>query len=135
VSYSLPFWCSLTKYRPTDQRELFNLRHASARNVIERAFGVLKKRFRILLLPTHYPLDIQARIPVALCVVHNFIMLHHPSDQPIHDDDDPMGGSNEGDGSGDEGEDEDDGDVNMRDRIARQMWDDYVELLHARGLV
>ena len=61
-------------------------------------------------------------------------MLHHPSDQPIHDDDDPMGGPNEGDGSGDEGEDEDDGDVSMRDRIARQMWDDYVELLHARGL-
>jgi len=57
-------------------------------------------------------------------------MLRHPSDQPINDDD-PMGGSNEGDGSGDEGEDEDEGDKNMRDRIARQMWDNYVELLHA----
>ena len=135
VSYSLPFWCSLTKYRPTDQWELFNLHHASTHNVIECAFGVLKKRFRILLLLTHYPLDIQARIPVALCVVHNFIMLCHPSDKLIDDDDDPMGGSNEGDGSGDEGEDEDEdedeGDVNMRNRIAHQMWDNYVELLHA----
>jgi hypothetical protein len=44
-----------------------------ARNVIERIFGVLKQRFRILLLPPHYPLDFQARIPVALCALQNFI--------------------------------------------------------------
>ena len=32
-------------YRPKTKEELFNLRHASARNVIERIFGVLKCRF------------------------------------------------------------------------------------------
>ncbi|KAG6498554.1 hypothetical protein ZIOFF_038274 [Zingiber officinale] len=32
----------------TNAKELFNLRHASLRNVIERAFGVLKKRFPII---------------------------------------------------------------------------------------
>ena len=68
-------------------------------------------------------------------------MLHHPSDQP-DDDDDPMGGANECHGSEDEdedededeGEDRDDRDGNIRDQIARQMWDDYVQLRHARGL-
>ena len=34
---------------PHNPKELFNLRHASvARNAIERIFGILKQRFRIL---------------------------------------------------------------------------------------
>ena len=60
---------------PTNARELFNLRHAQARNIIEHIFGVLKQRFRILLLPPHYPLDFQSRIPVALCALQNFIQI------------------------------------------------------------
>ena len=34
---------------------------------------MLKQRFRILLLPLHYPLAFQSRIPVALCALQNFI--------------------------------------------------------------
>jgi hypothetical protein len=60
-------------HSPVNANELFNLRHAQARNVIERIFGVLKQRFRILLLPPHYPLDFQPRIPAALCALQNFI--------------------------------------------------------------
>ncbi|KAL2318528.1 hypothetical protein Fmac_032404 [Flemingia macrophylla] len=33
---------------PQNPRELFNHRHSSLRNVIERTFGVLKKRFPII---------------------------------------------------------------------------------------
>ena len=33
---------------PQNPKELFNLRHASLCNAIERAFGVLKKRFPII---------------------------------------------------------------------------------------
>ncbi|XP_052627192.1 uncharacterized protein LOC122197547 [Lactuca sativa] len=33
---------------PQNSKELFNLRHASLRNTIERAFGVLKRRFPII---------------------------------------------------------------------------------------
>ena len=32
---------------PRNPRELFNHRHSSLRNAIERAFGVLKKKFTI----------------------------------------------------------------------------------------
>ena len=98
-------------HRPTNQKELFNLRHASARNVIECAFGVLKNRFHILLLPVRYTLEIQVRIPVALCAIHNFITLNNPVD--ISDDDyDDLSGSDEDDDSGDDdsGDDEDDED-------------------------
>ena len=60
-------------YRPCNHKELFNLRHAMLRNVVERIFGVVKRRFRILLLPPEYSMEIQARIPPALCLVHNVI--------------------------------------------------------------
>ena len=66
--------------RPSNPRELFNLRHASARNVIERIFGILKRHFRILLLAPEYDMDVQARVPPALSALHNFIRQHDPSD-------------------------------------------------------
>ena len=78
-------------YRPRNKEELFNLRHASARNVIERIFGVLKRHFRILLLAPEYSLQIQARIPAALCAIHNFITILDPADDmtlTVDDDDD-----------------------------------------------
>ena len=34
--------------KPNNAKELFNLRHASLRNVIERIFGVVKQKFKIL---------------------------------------------------------------------------------------
>lgn len=48
--------------------------------MVERIFGVLKRRFRILLVAPEYDMDIQARIPPALCALHNFIRRHDPSD-------------------------------------------------------
>ena len=38
----------------------------------------MKQCFRILLLPTHFPLDVQARIPATLCALHNFIYTSDP---------------------------------------------------------
>ena len=66
--------------RPSNPRELFNLRHASAQNVIEHIFGILKQRFCMVLLAPEYDMDIQARVPPALCTLHNFIHQHDPSD-------------------------------------------------------
>ncbi|KAM5567595.1 hypothetical protein ABKV19_015593 [Rosa sericea] len=58
---------------PRGPRELFNYRHSSLRNVIERCFGVLKARFPILKYMPNYPPRRQRRIPIACCVLHNFI--------------------------------------------------------------
>ena len=41
-------------HQPTTSEELFNMKHSSARNVIERCFGLLKKRWAILRSPTFY---------------------------------------------------------------------------------
>jgi hypothetical protein len=61
------------QHRPRDYKELFNHRHAVLRNHIERAIGVLKKRFPILKVGTHHPIENQVKIPVAAAVFHNFI--------------------------------------------------------------
>ena len=59
--------------RPRDAKELFNLRHSSLRNSIERIFGVLKKRFPILKKQLEYDYDTQVQLVNALCCLHNFI--------------------------------------------------------------
>ena len=75
VHYHLVEW-GCANIRPMTKEELFNLQHASAHNIIELIFGVLKHRFCILLLAPEYSLEIQAWIPAALCAVHNFIQVH-----------------------------------------------------------
>ena len=66
--------------RPQDEEELFNLRHTSARNIIERIFGVLKQCFSILVNPPHIDIKKQACLPLALAALHNFIRKHDPDD-------------------------------------------------------
>jgi hypothetical protein len=123
--------------RPKNKEELFNLRHSSARNIIERIFGVLKRRYRILLLAPEYSMHIQARIPAALCALHNFISIHDPTEEVIYDDDH----DNEDAAVADDhiapaavaiGVD---GPSVRRDRIAQEMWDDYLVVRMERGIL
>ncbi|KAK9992210.1 hypothetical protein SO802_027195 [Lithocarpus litseifolius] len=58
---------------PTDYKELFNLRHLSARNTIERAFELLEKRWAILRTTSFYEMKTQIRVINACCILHNFI--------------------------------------------------------------
>ncbi|XP_019429998.1 PREDICTED: uncharacterized protein LOC109337448 [Lupinus angustifolius] len=67
--------------RPRGKQELFNHRHSSLRNVIERCFGVLKARFPILKMMPNYPVRRQRLIPNACCTIHNFIRLQHSEDR------------------------------------------------------
>jgi len=147
------FLHSLSFSRPANKEELFNLRHASARNVIERIFGVIKRRFRILLLPPEYSIEVQAFIPVALCVLHNLITSHSEPENADDDDitQDWAASVERGDGveedTGDEeirfedggeaeAEAEEIGPIDskaLRDAIAEAMWSDYQGHLQARG--
>ena len=60
---------------PQNAKELFNHRQSSLRNVIERTFGVLKKRFPIIASGTepHYDVDTMTKIVLACCILHNFL--------------------------------------------------------------
>ncbi|CAA0811985.1 Unknown protein [Striga hermonthica] len=74
--YHLPEWiCS--NQTPKNARELFNRRHATVRNVVERSFGILKGKFPIIKgLMSNYTHEFQTDIVIACCVVHNFILEH-----------------------------------------------------------
>ena len=71
---------------PHNLKELFNLRHASACNVVERIFGILKRRFQILRIPLEYSMGVQAQIPPALAALHNFIWQYNPQEIQMYDD-------------------------------------------------
>nr|XP_011464621.1 PREDICTED: uncharacterized protein LOC105351565 [Fragaria vesca subsp. vesca] len=60
-------------HRPTTAKEFFNMKHASARNVIERSFKLLKMRWAILRNPSFYDIITQRRIISVCCMLHNFI--------------------------------------------------------------
>ena len=63
----------LSNEKPQNSKELFNLRHSSLRNVVERIFGVLKRKYRILQTPSEYSMDTQTRIILACTGLHNFV--------------------------------------------------------------
>ncbi|KAH6805029.1 hypothetical protein C2S51_029860 [Perilla frutescens var. frutescens] len=46
-------------HRPEKAEEYFNMKHSRARNVIERCFGLLKGRWKILASPSFFPIQIQ----------------------------------------------------------------------------
>jgi hypothetical protein len=53
--------------------EIFNFFHSSLRNVIERAFGVLKQKWRILKAMPSFSTRTQKHIILACIALHNFI--------------------------------------------------------------
>lgn len=113
-----------------NHQELFNHRHALARNHIERAIGVLKKRFQILKVANHYPIESQMKIHAACVAFHNIIrgqngdeawLDHQPPlippttfvDVPDGDDGQHQQQVNTNNGN------------DFRDQIALQMWADH----------
>lgn len=58
-----------------NEKELFNLRHSSLRVTVERAFGSLKRRWKILDDATPFFLyPTQVDIVVACCIIQNWII-------------------------------------------------------------
>jgi len=97
---------------------------------------VLKRRFRILLLAPEYSLQVQARIPAALCAIHNFITAHDPTEDTIltvddDDDSEPLGPDHEAPATATA---ETDTPSMKRDHIAQAMWDDYLAICQQRGI-
>jgi hypothetical protein len=125
-------------FSPANKEELFNLRHAQARNIIERIFGVLKNRFKILLHCPSYSVEVQAQIPAALCTIHNFIHLHHSQEREEAEEESTHGRAEAGDDivrqvGFIEVDDNNDAVVQRRDSIAQAMWIDYQRLLQEQN--
>jgi hypothetical protein len=112
--------------RPQNYKEIFNHRHAVLRNHIERALGVIKKRFPILKVATFHKIENQVKIPVAAAVLHNIIRSLKGDEQWLEDQAENVQGNvvdlPDGDQSNDQGSEQGN---NLRDTIAQQMWIDY----------
>jgi hypothetical protein len=61
---------------PKDKYELFNMRHSSLRSVVERTFGVYKRRWRIFDRPHEFDIRTQVKLVYALCALHNLVNEH-----------------------------------------------------------
>ena len=107
------------------------MRHSQLRNVIERIFGVMKARYKILTYPRPFQMKSQVRVVAALCVLHNILNDFN------EDEECAAGGSalmdNHGGADGDEAEHvynisrrEIEAAGTRRDTIADAMWTDYV---------
>jgi hypothetical protein len=73
TTYHIPEFCHRHGHPPQGKYELFNFLHSSLRNVIERAFGVLKQKWRILKAMPSFSLERQKEIIIACFALHNFI--------------------------------------------------------------
>jgi hypothetical protein len=126
VRYHLKEW-GLVGAVPVNKEELFNLRHSSLRNIIERGFGVVKKRFPILKTMPSYSFDVQTQLVLSCVMIHNFIKKNQGYED-IFDlwDDDEV----EAEQNNEEIEDYNNNvNINVlrqwRDDIAQDMWNSY----------
>ena len=92
---------------PSNMKELFNLRHATARNVIERTYGVLKKQFPILNSMPGYSIEDQVQLTLCCVFLYNFIRRRNINWQ-FADDDDNDDDSDDDDDDDDDNDDDDD---------------------------
>lgn len=72
--YHLREWSIDPEGRPREPKELFNYRHSKARIIVEQAFGLLKRKWRIL----DRPMEVETRrvneIVHVCCALHNFLL-------------------------------------------------------------
>lgn len=104
--------------------DLFNHKHSSLRNVVERCFGVLKARFPILkAMPEYHPVH-ETSIVIACCVVQNWVLIQRGRDEFFE-----QIGEEVGHGNMEEGYSHiymsSEAMATTRDEIAGAMWEAY----------
>ncbi|KAH9140439.1 hypothetical protein AeRB84_015331 [Aphanomyces euteiches] len=78
IRYHLREWSDNVEARPSNFREIFNYRHSKARIIVEQAFGLLKRKWRILGKPIECEMGTVNHIVHTCCALHNFILLCRP---------------------------------------------------------
>ncbi|XBJ05571.1 hypothetical protein VPH35_024328 [Triticum aestivum] len=116
-----------------NERELFNLRHSSLRVTVERAFGSLKRRFKILDDATPFFLfPTQVDIVVACCIIHNWVINDGIDEYIIPEDEWVPNITHASSSSGQAHEHA--YMVNFRQGVADQMWEDRQNHLQGQNM-
>ncbi|XLR67407.1 hypothetical protein S83_018079 [Arachis hypogaea] len=119
---------------PRNFREYFNKKHSSARNIIERCFGLLKKRWAILRSHCFYKIKTQNKIIIACCLLQNFIrfnMEFDPEEDTLLEEEqvligDDHGGNEDGDDDMIESIEGSNDWTTWRDNLANEMYNDWM---------
>jgi hypothetical protein len=102
--------------------------------VVERIFGVVKKRFPILKRTTdNLSIETQGKLVIALFTLHNFIQSHQSKDLFVEEYYEQVNESTELIDNNINNpvnleESNDSAGSKLRDEIAEQMWNDYLEI-------
>lgn len=124
-----------SKVKPKTAKELFNLRHASLRSIIERTFALYKRKFPAMDYVRLKRLDDQAKLVLACAALHNWILIHDKTDPDRKKSRDEEVESDIGDSVDIESEEKEAKEMeNLRDRIAQEMWDDYQAYLNNQSI-
>ncbi|KAK3218802.1 hypothetical protein Dsin_012772 [Dipteronia sinensis] len=62
--------------QPTGRQEVLNQAHHSLRSVIQRTFGVWKKKWKILKTTPNFSFNKQVKIVIATMALHNYVKRH-----------------------------------------------------------
>ena len=74
VRYHLEDWRA-SENPPETRKELYNLRHARLWAVVERVFGILKRRWKIIRSSVpEYDIELQICIIYAITAIYNFML-------------------------------------------------------------
>jgi hypothetical protein len=150
AGYKLTFYC-LTPYRgtryhlaewarnnqaPQNKEELFNLRHASARNIVERDYGYIKQRFPILTGGFNkFSFEFQCKVWHACVILFNIVRGRQTDPDYFDNLEEYVDATNDFNDEIVDDVDEDDEDDNpdpavspkaWRNSIAQSMWDAYI---------
>lgn len=117
-----------------NKEELYNLRHARLRNCVERIIGVLKNRFRLLMISNPYPVARQIKGIYACVLLHNLLFRFKDTDKDLQGHLEAESDTDEGDRRGTDDQATNDHSQNgdteagaaMREQIAQDMWNDYI---------
>jgi hypothetical protein len=135
---------------PKTPQELWNLRQSQLRTTVERAFGGTRKKLKAFRYGTSFPPQVQARVILACCLLHNFIKMNDVHDSDMDDQEEDVEDNMQPQDADVEPEDEDEmierqrqwgisaaetaAAEAMRDDLAQSMWDDYQRVLRERAM-
>ncbi|KAI7933627.1 hypothetical protein MJO29_016772 [Puccinia striiformis f. sp. tritici] len=122
--------CSL---KPANPKELFNLRHASLRNVVKRIFGCLKAKFKILTTPSEHNVYSQVQLVYAITMLWNFLRRHDQYEDIPEVDEEAQVNQEEDDNLNSaatgtpyrRSRADDTAMISKRNRLAEKMWNQY----------
>ncbi|KNE90866.1 hypothetical protein PSTG_15706 [Puccinia striiformis f. sp. tritici PST-78] len=121
---------ALARQRPANKQELYNLRHTLLRNIVERIFGCLKRKFPILRSAPKVELRKQVRLVYILCMLWNYMRSHETLEDMMDNDKDETAKDTNG-GFNQEGNfevlEEDERMKRRRDQLAGRLWTQYLE--------